>query len=371
MAERHAVRTVRGVAALGSLALRRAVSPWTLAATAAWLLLLATRDWVPEGVRLAGEFDASGSAVAAAQARTGVLGAALAFVAPLLLWRVVGIHARTQGPERSGLAAAPVGELARQVGLWTGASVGAALLCLACALAAELATPNAETSPRPVVGRLDNPALTLLARGDVERFELPSLPRGSERIQVELVVLPAAETTSTVELRVMRLSEPAARASARASVAGRRALAVDLPEGTGPMVLELERQGPGAGVGLPRHSLLVLGPARSPYLASGALVGRAWLGLVLAAALVPLLGRALSPGLGGLLLASVWIAAWRGAPLLGGLPGSSFFDDLAATSLGLSAAVPSLSNVALTSALALGALVATATIERRSGGAPT
>ncbi|QDU68651.1 hypothetical protein [Engelhardtia mirabilis] len=369
MDDRRRVRDVRGALALASLALRRALSPWAVVATALWLTLLATRDWMPASVRLVGELDPSTPAVAAAQARSGVLGAALALVAPLVLWRVAALNARTQGPERAGFAAAPVGELPRQVGLWLGACAGAALHLLACAAAAELAAGAGSEPVRPVVGRLDNPALNLLVEGEVERFELPPLPARAERIQVELVVLPAADPSATVELRVRRLDGDGPGTSASSTFAGRRALSVDLPPGSGTLLVELARPAVGAGVGVPANSLLVLGSPRPGLLASLALAARTWLGLALAAALLPLLTRGLSAGLAGTLLASLWIAAWRGAPLVEHLPAATLFDDLSALSLGLSPGAPPLISAGLALGLSLACLSATALLERRRGGA--
>lgn len=361
-------RAMHGFAALAAHALRRTASPATAALLGLWLALLATRDWLPAGVRLAGEAAGIDGPLAAAQARAGVLGAALAVLAPLVLWRAVDLQARVQGPERAGLAATPLGPAARQFALWLGVAAAAGGAALAVALAAELATGGTGGGVRPVVGRLDNPPLTLVAAGQVERFALPPLPAAARRLQAELVALPAADPTATARLSLARRDGSGAPTAAGRTLSGRRPLDVDLPRGAGALVLTLERPGEGAGLALPRGGILVLGAPAAPLAASLALAARAWLGLALAAALLPLLRRALSSPLAGALLVALWIPAWRGAAGLEHLPGGDLFAALDLVARGLSPGPPAGVTLLATALVGAAALALAGYLEHRRGG---
>lgn len=352
--------------ALVWLALRRTLTPGALALWAAWTALFATREWHSGAIALAG-VTGPNSAVADAQARSGVLGAVLLLLTPLLLIQAVRLHGRVAGTERVGFASLPVHAVARQLGLWAGSALAAAGLCVATALAAESAGGWRSDDVRGIVGTLNNPALTLVGDGQRERFELPPLPPTAETLHVRLVVLPAEDPSARIAIGLERADDPSARSVLAAAVTGRQSLEIDLPTGIGPLILSLERTGPGPGVAIPTSGLDVLGAPRAPLWAALELTFHAWLGLALATALVPLLRQFVSAPLAGGLLASLWAAAWLEAPMAGALPAASLLTDLEVIARGLSPGPPSTATLGLTAAACLVSLALAGLREQRDG----
>ena len=354
------------IGALVQLALRRTLTPGALALWAAWTALLATRDWHTEAIALAGD-GGSNAAVADAQARAGVLGAALILLTPLLLLQAVRLHGRVAGAERAGVASLPIGTSQRQVGLWLGSITAAVALCAATAIAAELAGGWGGPPVRGILGTLNNGALTLVGDGQLERFELPPLPLEAEVLHARTVVLPAEATVAEVAIELVRFEDTTQVSSRQAAIAGRRALELDLPPGEGPLVLTLARVDAGPGVAIPARGIDVLGRQRAPLLAGLELTLHAWLGLVLASSLVPLLRQFVSAPLAGGLLASLWIAAWLEAPLVAHLPAATLLTDMDVLARGLSPGPPSATTFAGTAVACLASLAVAGLREARDG----
>lgn len=248
---------------------------------------------------------------------------------------VVGAAAwagRLRGEAADGLLATGVPRATWALGTWLG-SAGALVLALAVGAGLGLAFGARTSATHRVVGALETPALVLLADSEARSLGLDGDALGdATRLRARLAAVPDRGPVAVCSLTARRQDGDAAFARAEGRVWGRRTLEVDVPPGTGPVVVTLARLGDGAAVAIERDGLTALAPAALPLEADWSLPLRAALALVSATALVLALRPFLSTPFAASAAAALWIAAWsarapgRATSALDlGLPGADLF----------------------------------------------
>lgn len=279
------------------------------------------------------------------------------------LWTVALARAQrlAAGDERALWCRVGGPPIVRGLGRLGGRLLAAAVLCLPIALAAEAAADRAPT--RPVLAEIEHPGLALLGVDRARSIELPALDHG--RLRVELVTLAGTGPNASVTLELGRIDGGAPSVTS-VELSGRRELDLELPEGRGPLSLSISRSVEGAALWMPSGSMLWIGAPLSGVRASAALALRLLSALTLAAALWPLLARALDPGLTAATLATGWIWAWLGGPHTAWWPGGALPAALERMGAGLTAPLDGVRAAALV-ALVAAALVVEARIARNRG----
>jgi hypothetical protein len=354
----------RSAQALAALDLRRCASGPTLlllgGALSAWIVSGA--EGVAPAPASVGLSRSAESAAGAARAAVFGFGAALA----LGLWGAGLLRAegRASRAERPGLGALPIGPWNQALARWIGRCGGAAVALVLVAFAAEWAAGGGPL--RTPLERFEHGPVELLAAGDGAQLPLPAWRGGALRL--ELATLPDTRPRTEVRLRLSRVLDRTQGTERELSLVTRADVELPVPAGEGPLALELARGAEGPAAWLLPRSLVHVSDTGPGIWASLALAAEGLGAAALCAALWPVLRRFLRPALGAAGLASVWLAAWAGAPLAQWLPAGHWPDHLLQLRRGLAPEGPTAQALGLACAAGLLALAAQVRWERRRGG---
>jgi len=336
------------VSAFARVTLRRLLGPWflALALLLGWLAARGT------GVGSA-ELDAATHALARTQVWSVLL-----VLAPFL------VHASARLARPAEARAWLPGGAARAAlagGTVLGAFAAAAVLCLALALAGELALGRAQASQR-LCARAPTPAGVRHADAPPARWHVVR-PAAASHARLALGLVPGDGPSAHLRWTVR---DGAQTRALEARLAGRGWLALELPPpASGTLECVLERLGGGAPVVLGPEALELLAPAGSERRATAAFASHALLALWLVLGMALVLAHALPPLLASLLaLASFGLLARHA-----GGPAGALLEAWHELGLGRVPAWPEPASLAL--GLGTGALVVLFLAGRLGRGAPT
>ena len=367
---------------LARLSARRAFAPVVVAIAAAALLLALRGDWGSASAGLAAEAATrsaaggaadlaaggpadladggaadlaadSATALARASAREGVWSIAILAVVPLLALRAARTVAGWRKGEGDWLGSRRASRgtifLSTWVGTWIG---GAAVLALA-GLAIELGVGSGGPTFRRA-GEIALPPAAWITPETPSRWTAREgesrWPPGS-RARVERGF--GAGTNASVEILLRALRGDGAERTASARIAARGVVEVEIPEGNGPLDLEIACARAGARAFVVSDSVEVWEPGARESSASVEILARVALALLAWSALGIGLGAWLSPPTAALALFAAWTPAFlAGDP--GWFPAADLWRALEITGSGR---VPhSVDPVSIATALALAAI---------------
>lgn len=321
---------------LALLHLRRGLRPWLLVAIAALVALVLASDppqaWFGEAI------------AAGAWRRRELWGVALLVLWPVALLRAASLVSSWRAGELDWIAPRVTGLGRALTASWIG---GWAAMLIGVALVAALAEATSDAGPH------------LVDRGFRAGIELESADSLASRSWT--IELPATESGArlAVDVALRGYRGPAVDAGLtvrrgegethwRGRLGRAHEVLIELPAGSGPAQLTLERLSDGAALSIPRAGARLYTPA-------GRLAGAA--GLFARVALAAALSLALAIGFGAWVstasavfaACALWIAVWIGdAPWP--LPGSDLFVALDALGRGRAASALPLSSYAITAA---------------------
>jgi hypothetical protein len=292
--------------ALASLSLRRSL-PWPLIALAGLVALILAR-----GAAALAPVLPVGGGVERALAREGMWTGMLAVLLPLFVLRQAGTLARWRRGEADWLACARHGQVL--VSAWSGAFAGGLLVLLFAALCAELTAGSGRAGLR-IEAQLPAPRVVLVGGRGAQRWRVEGADGelGQGSLLRARVVLVAGAPAAEVRFSARRAEADGATTTVRRRISGRGSVLLDVPSGSGPLELELEREEPAAIVALEGDGVELVRPVASERAASAAILARAALALAAWLALALGLGAWLSSPTAALFLLALALPVWLAA----------------------------------------------------------
>lgn len=309
------------------LALRRTLSPGVLGLFVLLALVLVRRDWAGETARLAAD---GAGVLERGLARAGVWLGLSVVVAAACLGRAAGSVGRWRAGEADWLAPRALSRTGAVLSTWMGIVLAGLALLLATAICAELAARGAPPSFASG-GAFEGRGVQRLDGGARVRLELedPGVRGSGARLALELGLRLDSGVESELALRVRRLesapgAQPGPWNEVRRHLGAAARVEVELPPGSGPLEIELERLGAGALLALAPRAELWL-PVASEAVGSARLAFQGGIALAALTALVLGLAAWTRPAIGAALLAALALAVLlSGAGPLALAPGSGW-----------------------------------------------